>query len=443
MQQEVALHDEIAEFIHVDAGGKDEKQIADIADLVAGGKCDVLIVSPNTTAALTPAVEKACEALPVIVFDRGVQTDCPVVFTRPIGGYAFGYTGAKFIVDNLPNGGNVLALRILPGVDVLEHRWAAAKQVFEANPQLNVIGVEFGDGDNAKVKGIVNDYLDRFGTIDAVWMDAGATAVAALEAFQDAGKPFPVMVGEDQQDYLKFWKENNLTAVAPTFPTYQWRTPIIAALKILKGEQVQHIWTLPQPTITAANLDQYYNDQMPPLHYAMCGCEGMPTFPRMAWLTEVSVQPNHELRSRGGPVPSRSGPVANKELGIGTPTRHPRAFGRPGVRAHDQDRFSHRRLQQQLLEFRTVPAVGREKRRPLYRVRGHRRGKLAARPRLPAPYRALGGSAGVARQDGSIRRALLAGRRGLSAVAARGRVARPDVRPQHHPLGEAGRLRPH
>jgi len=285
MQQEVALHEEIAEFIHVDAGGKDEKQIADIADLVAGGKCDVLIVSPNTTAALTPAVEKACESLPVIVFDRGVQTDCPVVFTRPIGGYAFGYTGAKFIVDNLPNGGNVLALRILPGVDVLEHRWAAAKQVFEQNSQLKVIGVEFGDGDNAKVKGIVNDYLDRFGTIDAVWMDAGATAVAALEAFQDAGKPFPVMVGEDQQDYLKFWKENNLTAVAPTFPTYQWRTPIIAALKILKGEPVQHIWTLPQPTITSANLDQYYNDQMPPLHYAMCGCEGMPTFPD-AWLTK-------------------------------------------------------------------------------------------------------------------------------------------------------------
>ena len=181
MQQEVALHEEIADFIHVDAGGKDEKQIADIADLVAGGKCDVLIVSPNTTAALTPAVEKACESLPVIVFDRGVQTDCPVVFTRPIGGYAFGYTGAKFIVDNLPNGGNVLALRILPGVDVLEHRWAAAKQVFEQNSQLKVIGVEFGDGDNAKVKGIVNDYLDRFGTIDAVWMDAGAIFVHSVD----------------------------------------------------------------------------------------------------------------------------------------------------------------------------------------------------------------------------------------------------------------------
>lgn len=279
MQAEVDLHPEIEEWIHVDAEGSDEKQISDIEDLVASGNCDVLIVSPNTTAALTPAVEAACQELPVIVFDRGVQTDCPVVFTRPIGGYVFGYDGAKFIVDNLPDGGNVLALRILPGVDVLEQRWAAAKAVFEENPQINVVGVEFGDGDNTKVKGIVNDYLDRFGTIDAIWMDAGATAVAAIEAFEEAGEPYPIMVGEDQQDYLVKWDENDLTAVAPTFPTYQWRTPIIAGLMIMNGEPVQKVWTLPQPVITEENLAQYLQPNMPPLHYALCGCEDMPDFP--------------------------------------------------------------------------------------------------------------------------------------------------------------------
>ncbi len=32
----------------------------------------------------------------------------------------------------------------------------------------------------------------RFGNIDAIWMDAGATAVAALEALDDAGKPYPI-----------------------------------------------------------------------------------------------------------------------------------------------------------------------------------------------------------------------------------------------------------
>lgn len=279
MQAEVDLHPEIEEFIHVDAEGSDEKQISDIADLVAGGNCDILIVSPNTTAALTPAVEQACEQLPVVVFDRGVFTECPVSFVQPIGGYAFGETGARHIIDSCGDDCNVLALRILPGVDVLEERWAAAKLAFEQEPNINVIGVEFGDGDNAKVKSIVTDYLDRFGRIDAVWMDAGATAVAALEAFEDAGQPYPIIVGEDQQDFLQKWQDNDLNGISPTFPTFQWRTAIIAGMDILQGKEVPKVWRLPQPTITNENLDSYVQPNMPPLHYAMCGCEEMPDFP--------------------------------------------------------------------------------------------------------------------------------------------------------------------
>ena len=277
MQAEVDLHEEIAEFVHVDAEGSDEKQIADIQDLL-GQDCDLLIVSPNTTAALTPAVEQACEQLPVIVFDRGVNTDCPVTFIKPIGGYAFGADAAEFLVENVPAGGNVLALRILPGVDVLETRWSAAKAIFDES-DLNVVGVEFTEGDVANTKSIVTDYINRFGTIDGVWMDAGATSVGAIEAFEDLGMEVPPITGEDQQDFLRKWKDDGLTAIAPTYPTYQWRTPVIAALQILNGEEVPGEWTLPQPAITSENLDQYLQPNMPPLHYALCGCETMPDFP--------------------------------------------------------------------------------------------------------------------------------------------------------------------
>ena len=278
MEAEVELHPEIEEWIHVDAEGNDEKQIADIQDLVASGNCDILIVSPNTTLALTPAVEAACEVLPVVVFDRGVQTDCPATFVQPIGGYAFGYTGAKFLADNLPDGAKVVALRILPGVDVLETRWAAAKDYFEKN-NIDVVEVQFGDGNNDKVKTIITDAIQKHGQIDGVWMDAGATAVAAIEAFEDAGQPYPVINGEDQQDFLVKWQEEGLTAIAPTFPTFQWRTAVIAALKVLQGEEVPDPWRLPQPAVTQENLDQFVQPGMPPLHYAMCGCETMPGFP--------------------------------------------------------------------------------------------------------------------------------------------------------------------
>uniref|UniRef100_UPI003F71488C substrate-binding domain-containing protein n=1 Tax=Herbidospora sakaeratensis TaxID=564415 RepID=UPI003F71488C len=277
MQEEVALHKEIKEFTALDAEGKDDKQISDIADLQAKG-CDALIISPNTTATLTPAVSGACPEVPVIVFDRGVETDCPVTFIKPIGGYAFGADGAEFLIEKVPAGGKILALRILPGVDVLETRWSAAKVAFDKS-QLQVVGVEFTDGDAAKTKSIVSDYIARHGKIDGVWMDAGATAVAAIEAFEDAGAPVPAFVGEDQQDFLQKWKDGNLTAVAPTYPTYQWRTPIIAALKILKGEEVPKMWNLPQPKITQDSLGTYLQPNMPLLHYALCGCESMPGFP--------------------------------------------------------------------------------------------------------------------------------------------------------------------
>ncbi|MER5846258.1 ABC transporter substrate-binding protein [Streptomyces sp. NPDC002012] len=277
MQAEVALHKEITDFTVLDAQGKDDKQISDIQELTGQG-CDVLIVSPNTTATLTPAVEQACGKVPVIVFDRGVETDCAVTFINPIGGYGYGAVAADFLVEKVKPKGKILALRISPGVDVLETRWSAAKVALDKSG-LDVVDVKFTDGDPAKTKAIVTDAITRNGDIDGVWMDSGATSVAAVEAFEDAGKDVPPITGEDQQDFLQAWKEKKLTAIAPSYPTFQWRTPVIAALKILKGEQVPKEWKLPQPTVTQDTLDQYLKPGMPPLHYAMCGCENLPGFP--------------------------------------------------------------------------------------------------------------------------------------------------------------------
>jgi len=271
---------DVKSFTAADAGGKDDKQISDINAFVSGDQCDILIVSPNTTAALTPAVEAACKKLPVVVFDRGVLTQCPVTFVNPIGGYGWGIQTANFIAEKLPKGGKVLGLRILPGVDVLETRWSAANRIFKEKG-IDVVGAEFTGGDNAKTKAIVEDYLKRFGKIDAIWMDAGATAVAAIEAFEDAGQPNPIITGEDQEDFLVKWQKEKLTAFAPTYPTYQWRSAIVAALNILKGEPVVGpTWKLPQPDITEATLAQYVDPKMPPLHYAMCGCKDLPGYPQ-------------------------------------------------------------------------------------------------------------------------------------------------------------------
>jgi ribose transport system substrate-binding protein len=279
MKAEAKLHPEIGELTVVDAESKDDKQISDLADLQTKN-CDAIIVSANTTDALTPAVVRACQTgVPVVVFDRGVTTDCPVTYVHPIGGYAFGAADAEFIAQQVGKGGKVLALRILPGVDVLENRWAAAKVVFD-KAGVNVVGVEFNNADPGKAKGIVTDYLQRFPDLKGVWLDAGFASIATVEAFQDAGKPVPALTGEDEQDFLELWKKDHLNAIAATYPVYQWRTALIAATDILSGKPVPKEWILPQPVITSDNLDQWITPGMPPLFYSSCGCQKMPSFPQ-------------------------------------------------------------------------------------------------------------------------------------------------------------------
>jgi len=277
MQAEVKLHKEIGQFDAVDAQGKDEKQISDIDDLLTK-KCDAIIIAPNTTLALTPEVDKAAKSgIPVIVFDRGVNTTAYTTFIHSIGGYAFGYVPAKYIVDQLKGKGNVLALRILPGVDVLENRWAAAQQVFGAAPGIKVVGVEFDDNDVAKTKSIVTDYIGR-GQIDAVWMDAGEAAAGVYEAFVDAGQKVPIINAEDNNGWLKIWVKNNLNSISPTYPSYMWRTSIIAATMILSGQKVPKEWILPQPTITNDNVKNYVQTDLPDTYYVLSSGDTIPGY---------------------------------------------------------------------------------------------------------------------------------------------------------------------
>ncbi|WP_029540341.1 substrate-binding domain-containing protein [Serinicoccus profundi] len=271
----------ISEMETRDAQADDNTQISDIDYFIAEGNCDAFVISPNSTAALTPAVERACDTgMPVVVFDRGVETDCATTFIHPIGGYAWGIDTAEFLSENLEEGDKVVALRILPGVDVLEHRWAAAEQIFEEN---GIEAVDYFTGaDPTEIKKIISDELAT-GEVQGVWMDAGDGAVAAIEAFEDAGQDYPVMTGEDEMSFLRKWEDTGLTGLAPVYSNFQWRTPLLAVEKIFAGEEVPAEWVLPQTPITEDERADFLaaNDGMPDGHYAKFGGEDLPGYPEV------------------------------------------------------------------------------------------------------------------------------------------------------------------
>ncbi len=286
IQYEVKLHPEIGKLIVTDAHEDPKKQAADIDSLLTR-KCDLLIVSPASSQELAPAVEKAAATgLPIVVFDRGVNTDKYTTFIRPIGGMAFGYSSAKWLAEQMGGKGNVLALRGLLGVDVFDDRWEAAKPVFDQYPDIKVIGEEFEKADPTKAAAITLRYLQKYDHIDGVWVAFGGASPAVYQSFVDFGAKVPPITGEDYNGWLKIWQKNRLQGFAATNPVFECRTAIIAAVHILKGESIPREWVLPQPIITNDNLDQFADQNLPDDYWAMCGCKQLPGFLENLWGTK-------------------------------------------------------------------------------------------------------------------------------------------------------------
>ena len=113
MQRELLFHPEISLEVR-SADDDNDRQAADI-DYFINEKVDLLIVSPNEAAVLTPAVSKAYNAgIPVIVADRKVTGE---KYTAFIGGdnLAVGQLMAQSLTMMLPEGGKVFELLGLPG----------------------------------------------------------------------------------------------------------------------------------------------------------------------------------------------------------------------------------------------------------------------------------------------------------------------------------------
>ena len=236
---------------------KDDKQISDINELRRRGVRHP-DVSPNTTAALTPAVEEACargaghrlrprrrDRLPgdVRQADRRLRfrsrrrrihdRECP-------GGWQ-GAGAAHPARCRCP--GDAL---VGGEADLRRERSTWSASIHRRRPGQDQI--------------IVSDY------IHATARSTASGWTPARPPCRDRGlrgcrPPVPAINGEDQQDFLQKWKARSSPPSPPPIPTYQWRTAIIAAVKILKGEAVPKAWNLPQPKITAENLDRYLNDE--------------------------------------------------------------------------------------------------------------------------------------------------------------------------------------
>jgi len=256
-KHEATLHPDIAEMVVTDAGGDNNKQVSDIEDLLSRG-IDALLVAPGSEVALNGVLDKAFESgVPVIIFSSNAG---PKDYTTKIVGddSDFGRAGAEYLAEALGGKGNIIGIRGISGNSIDNDRWRGAEEVFAKHPDMKVIDTAFGDWAYDKGKQVCESLLTAHPDVSGIWSSGGAMTQACAEVGQELGLPKMPMSGEGNNGFLRIWQEMDLQSIAPQYPTWFGQQAVIAALRVLKGEEVAKDYLLRPKPITRDQVEQFY-----------------------------------------------------------------------------------------------------------------------------------------------------------------------------------------
>jgi ribose transport system substrate-binding protein len=255
---------ETVEVTYTESELKVDKQIANIEDMLTKG-VDAIIVTPISPTALIPTLKKAqAKGVKVVLLASKIRSqDYDALVT--VNDEDFGKAGAEWLAKALGGKGKIIALNGISGISASDDRWAGAKEVFEANPDIEVVSAVDASWDYAQAKVAVSNLLAANPEIDGIWSQGGAMTLGAIDAFDAAQRALVPMTGEDNNGYLKRWvalTDKGFTSVAPSKPTWLGSESLLVALKLLKGETVEKDTIFPPPMITDENVASTVRDDL-------------------------------------------------------------------------------------------------------------------------------------------------------------------------------------
>jgi len=225
-KDEVAKCPSVTDFTYADGQGNTQKAISDIQGLVAKG-VNALVVFPDAGNAILPALRSAHAAgvktVPYRVNPGGADgTDYDVWVGADFK--TDGENWGKWILKNLPDGGNVLFISGPKGNSQGITEGKALHSVLDPSGKYNFIGEQpfaVTNWDPALTQQVLTAAIAKNPKIDVIVSDFGPSLVGALPAFEKSGRSIPAIVTSDgnvlscfYEDHKAKNKDFKLTTVA-------------------------------------------------------------------------------------------------------------------------------------------------------------------------------------------------------------------------------------
>ncbi len=223
----------------VDAQDKPAKQLNDIEDLIQK-KVDLIIINPTDSAAIVPAIEAANKAkIPVITVDRAAAGGQVVVHIAS-DNVAGGAMAARFIAEQLKGKGKVVMLVGIPGTSAARDRGLGFKTELKKYPGIQLVAEQVANFNRAEGMRVMENILQAYPDIDAVFAQNDEMALGAIEAIRAAKKLGKIMVvGFDAiPDALEAVKKGEMAATVAQQPYLMGQLAVQKAYEYLKQKTI-------------------------------------------------------------------------------------------------------------------------------------------------------------------------------------------------------------
>lgn len=272
--------------IFTDAAQDSTKQVKDVEELLQEG-IDLLIISLNDSAALTPVVAKAYENIPVIVLDRAVEGYDYTLYIGP-DNKLIGKQAGKFVSDLLRDrGGNVVEIQGLSGSPPVKLRSEGFQEAI-GQGNIKVIDKITADWQRDKAEDALRSFIKSYPQINVIFAQNDAMALGVHKALDGLNVQGIKIIGIDglqgANGGLQLVKEGILegTFKCPT----GGKQAVQYAMDILHHERgIPKKIILRSDKITRENVDSYLKQEgkpkksvegrKPVLGFAQVGNESM------------------------------------------------------------------------------------------------------------------------------------------------------------------------
>ena len=168
---------------------------------------DAIVINAANPESLNSVVEEACAAgIAVVSFDAIVTAAC--AYRVGVDFVDMGRQEVVFLADKLPEGGKLLEIRGLAGTGIdVGHQRGHPRSVSRSSRSSTKVGAVNGDWAQDVAQQAVAGILPSLPDDIVGVVTQGGDGFGAAAAFEDAGRPRPIIIMGNRQDELAWWKE--------------------------------------------------------------------------------------------------------------------------------------------------------------------------------------------------------------------------------------------